>query len=85
MNDPLKYAIRIDLVRTNYNSSVVLQDYYQRDVLQKYYPNLYIHLNTCYIHAETTILVIIFWNSTMFQYRPVSPQVKGISSITNLI
>ena len=46
MNDPLKYAIRIDLVRTNYNFSVVLQDYYQRDVLQKYYPNLYIHLNT---------------------------------------
>ena len=45
MNDPLKYAIRIDLVRTNYNFSVVLQDYYQRDILQKYYPNLYIHLN----------------------------------------
>ena len=34
-----------------------------------------------------TILVILFWNFTVFQCRPDSPQVKGnqISSIVNLV
>ena len=34
-----------------------------------------------------TILVIIYWNFTIFQYRSDSPQVKGnfISSIANLV
>ena len=33
------------------------------------------------------ILIIIFWNFTIFQYRSNSPQVKGtlISSIANLV
>ena len=36
---------------------------------------------------KITILVIIFWNFTIFQYRSNSPQVKGnlISSIANLV
>ena len=34
-----------------------------------------------------TILVVIYWNFTIFQYRSDSPQVKGnfISSIANLV
>ena len=36
---------------------------------------------------DSTVLVIIFWNFTMFYERSESPQVKEnlISSITNLI
>ena len=43
--------------------------------------------NTQYFDRNTAILVIIYWNLKMFQYRSESPQVKRnlISSITNLV
>ena len=39
------------------------------------------------LDSNRTIVVIIFWNLTMFQFRSHSPQVKRnlISSITNLV
>ena len=57
---------------------------------------VYIYVSMCYEWTYgcmcrclyvTTILVIIFWNFTMFQYRSKSPQVKRnlLSSITNLV